>query len=64
MITQLPLPLLVTAMPHVRCEMCVGLIKQYHYVGLNKMCDSSIEQTAQNVQTISAENVTVANTDS
>ena len=46
------------------CEMCVGLIKQYHYVGLDKMCDSSIEQTAQNVQTISAENVTVANTDS
>ena len=45
-------------------EMCVGLIKQYHYVGLDKMCDSSIEQTAQNVQTISAENVTVANTDS
>ena len=36
----------------------------YHYVGLDKMCDSSIEQTAQNVQTISAENVTVANTDS
>ena len=31
------------------CEMSVGLIKQYHYVGLDKMCDSSIEQTAQNV---------------
>ena len=43
------------------CEMCVG---QYHYVGLDKMCDSSVEQTAQNVQTISADNVTVANTDS
>ena len=46
------------------CEMCVGLIRQYHYVGLDKMCDSSVEQTAQNVQTISADNVTVANTDS
>ena len=47
------------------CEMSVGLIKQYHYVGLDKMCDSSVEQTAQNAQTISAENVqsTVANTD-
>ena len=45
------------------CEMCVGLIRQYHYVGLDKMCDSSI---AQNVQTISETNVqsTVANTDS
>ena len=44
------------------CEMSVGLIKQYHYVGLDKMCDSS---AAQNAQTISAENVqsTVANTD-
>ena len=30
---------------------CEGLIKQYHYVGLDKMCDSSVEQTAQNVQT-------------
>ena len=48
------------------CEMSVGLIKQYHYVGLDKMCDSSIEQTAQNAQTISEANVqsTVANTDS
>ena len=48
------------------CEMCVGLIKQYHYVGLDKMCDSSVEGTAQNVQTISEANVqaTVANTDS
>ena len=46
------------------CEMSVGLIKQYHYVGLDKMCDSSIQQTTQNAQTISAENVTVANTDS
>ena len=47
------------------CEMCVGLIKQYHYVGLDKMCDSSVEETSQNAQTISAENVqsTVANTD-
>ena len=47
------------------CEMSVGLIKQYHYVGLDKMCDSSVEGTAQNAQTISAENVqsTVANTD-
>ena len=45
------------------CEMSVGLIKQYHYVGLDKMCDSS---AAQNAQTISAENVqsTVANTES
>ena len=43
--------------------MCVGLIRQYHYVGLDNMCDSSI---AQNVQTISEANVqsTVANTDS
>ena len=42
------------------CEMSVG---QYHYVGLDKMCDSS---AAQNAQTISAENVqsTVANTES
>ena len=47
------------------CEMSVGLIKQYHYVGLDKMCDSSVEETSQNAQTISAENVqsTVANTD-
>ena len=45
------------------CEMSVGLIKQYHY---DKMCDSSIEGTAQNAQTISEANVqsTVANTDS
>ena len=30
------------------CEVSVGLIKQCHYVGLDKMCDSSVEQTAQN----------------
>ena len=48
------------------CEMSVGLIKQYHYVGLDKMCYSSVEGTAQNAQTISEANVqsTVTNTDS
>ena len=47
------------------CEVSVGLIKQYHYVGLDKMCDSSVEGTAQNPQTIPEANVqsTVANTD-
>ena len=43
------LPLPVTAVPHVRC-----LLALYHYVGLDKMCDSSVEGTAQNAQTISA----------
>ena len=48
------------------CEMSVGLIRQYHYVGLDKMCDSSVEGTAQNAKTISEANVqaTVTNTDS
>ena len=45
------------------CEMSVGLIKQYHYVGLHKMCDSSVEGTAQNAQTATVQS-TVANTDS
>ena len=44
------------------CEVSVGLIRQYHYVGLDKMCDSGVEGTAQNAQSISKE--TVANTDS
>ena len=39
------------------CEMSVGLIKQYHYVGLHKMW------TAQNAQTATVQS-TVANTDS
>ena len=45
------------------CEVFVGLIKQYHYVGLDKIC---VEQTSQNAQTIPEANVqsTVANTDS
>ena len=40
------------------CEMFVGLIRQYHYVGLDKMCDYSVEQTTHIAQTD-----TVANTD-
>ena len=39
--------------------MSVGLIRQYHYVGLDKMCDYSVEQTTHIAQTD-----TVANTES
>ena len=44
------------------CEVSVGLIKQYHYVGLDKMCDSSIKGTTQNAQTTHVQS-TIANTD-
>ena len=38
-------------------EVFVGLVMQFHYVGLDKMCDSSVEEeTSQNAQTISEAN--------